>query len=69
MGTLDVWVQVPYLDGSVCQQKEITIICYSFINFTPYNVQKRIGNYLLYVHATVCDALYLTKQHNSYSFS
>ena len=32
MGTLNFWVQVPYLSGNVCQQKEFTPVCFSFIS-------------------------------------
>ena len=51
MGTLDFQVKVPYLGGNICQQREIIMICFSFISFLHarhlLTLYKKIGNYLL----------------------
>ena len=51
MGMLDYWVNIPYLAGNACQQKGITMICFSVKSFLHtrhvLTMLKKIGNYLL----------------------
>ena len=65
-GMIDFWVKVPYVGGNVCQQREITMMCCTFISFLRarhlLTMYKKIGNILFcgMCHSMWCIITYFT---------